>query len=172
MRRIPAGAECIGVSWLRVNWRLPALLAPLVVAVLVGASVYLVTWVRGTPTAMLVPGSATAVTVSRYGPEPGPGQSPVWPPDGTRTVTDPKQMATITADVNGPPLFPKGTISCPMDDGSHYLVQFSYSDSDRRTLFVQRGGCQGVGFASHPDRSLAWSLADHRLLDDLDALFR
>jgi hypothetical protein len=52
---------------------------------------------------------------------------------------------------------------------------FSFSNGDRRTLFAERNGCQGVGFEESSYRSsipVAWSLSDHRLLNDLDALFR
>lgn len=124
--------------------------------------------------AMLVPGAPNAVTISHYGPAPfGPGADlNTWEPDRVVTLKDRSEVGRITADVNRLPLFPRGTYNCPQDDGSHYLLKFIFTNGDSRTVFADIQGCEGVGFQDQPDNSIAWSMTDHRLLDEVDALFR
>ena len=124
----------------------------------------------------LVLGDPNAVKVARYGPEPTgvkAGTNP-WSPDATATVTDRRTVSSLLQDANNLPVFPSGNFSCPSNDGSHYEVQFYFANGDRRTLFADRTGCRGVGFqeaASGSNVSIAWSLTDPHLLNDLDALF-
>jgi hypothetical protein len=157
----------------RSNWRLVVLLAPIGVAFVWVGTVFVLGWLRPVPTALLVPGTPDSVTVALYGPAPsGPGGDlSSWQPEQVVMVSDGRQIAKLVSDTNSLPLFPMGNFACPNDDGSHYQVQFSFGNGDRRTLFVDRQGCQGVGFEERPNLSIAWSLTDHRLLDDLDTLF-
>lgn len=90
--------------------------------------------------------------------------------DSSVTVTDQAEVANLAADANRLPPFPKGTIYCPMDDGSHYQVRFVYTNVFVRTLFAEIKGCQGVGFQDGTSW-VASSATDERFLDDLAALF-
>jgi hypothetical protein len=124
---------------------------------------------RNPQKATLALGTPDAVTIGRYGPTAG---FPPRLPERVITETNTATVARLVTDANGLPVFPSGGRSCPFDDGSYYLVSFSFADGDRRSLHVERRGCQGVSFAERPDYSVAWSLTDPRLLNDLDALFR
>lgn len=142
----------------------------LVVAGVIG---FLVGSLRSPATATLVLGTPIKVTVARYAAGPVGGPAPNnQTPDSVITVTSGNQIAKLVADANSLPLFPKGTVNCPAGDGSHYQLQFSYSNGDRQTLLAERQSCRGVGFADRPDRFIASSATDSRLLDDLDSLFR
>ncbi|MFI5091039.1 MAG: hypothetical protein ACHP7P_13365 [Terriglobales bacterium] len=149
----------------------------LALAAIAGIVGYMIGSTRNQPRAMLIPGTPDAVKVARYGAKPfGPAADATpWTPDAVVTVTDTKRVALLAADANNLPPFPTGNYSCPSSDGSHYELQFSFANGDRRTLFAERQGCEGVGFEDAPygsDESIAWSMTDHRLLNDLDALFR
>jgi hypothetical protein len=163
----------------RWRWKFVALmgLAVLALAATAGILGFLLGSASSQPRAMLVPGTPDVLNVARYGPKPtGPSADTTpWTADADVNVTDTKRVARMAADANNLPLFPNGNFSCPYSDGSHYELQFSFANGDRRTLFVEKQGCQGVGFAdiaygSGP--SIAWSMTDHRLLNDLEALFR
>lgn len=119
----------------------------------------------------LIPGEPDAVTIARYGPNTSESLGASRIPERVMTVTDAKEVAKLASDANSLPAFPKGGFSCPNSDGSYYQVRFAFATGDRRTLFVERNGCEGVGFDEQPDHSVAWSMTDHRFLDDLDALF-
>lgn len=83
---------------------------------------------------MFLPGTADALRVARYGAKPfGPaaGTTP-WTPDAVVNVTDIKRVARLAADANDLPVFPNGNYSCPSSDGSHYELQFSFANGDRR----------------------------------------
>jgi hypothetical protein len=148
-------------------------LAALVVLAVAGGG-FLVGSMREPTPATLIPGSPNAVTVARYGAAPsGPGADTTqWTAQSVVSVTDSKLVAKLAADANSLPPIPNGNYSCPYSDGSRYQLQFGFADGDRITLNAERQGCQGVAYQSRPDRSVAWSLTDHSLLDDLDALFR
>jgi len=168
------------VSWTqsRSRWKLAAWLALAILALAATAGImgYVIGSMRYQPTAILLPGTPDAVKVARYGAKPfGPAADTTWTPDAVVTVTDIKRVALLAADANNLPPFPTGNYGCPNSDGSHYELQFSFANGDRRTLFAERQGCEGVGFEDAPyesGASIAWSMTDHRLLNDLDALFR
>ncbi|MHB8611248.1 MAG: hypothetical protein ACYDAL_02315 [Candidatus Dormibacteraceae bacterium] len=143
------------VSWIqsRSRWKLAAWLTLAVLALVATAGIvgYLLGSTRIQPKAMLLPGAPDAVKVARYGAKPfGPAADNAWTPDAVVTVTDIKRVARLAADTNNLPLFPTGNYNCPYSDGSHYELQFSFANGDRRSLFAERQGCEGVGFEDGP----------------------
>ena len=118
----------------------------------------------------LILGKPDAVTIARYGPNTPGSLGASRNPDRVMTITDTKEVAKLASDANSLPPFPKGGFACPNSDGSYYQVRFAFKNGDLRTLFVDRTGCQGVGFDEQRDYSVVWSMTDHRFLDDLDAL--
>ena len=152
------------------NWALVLVsLIALVAAGLVGAYIGSP---HGQATAVLVPGAPAMVRVARYGAMPsGPTANDPYLPDAVVTVSDTKKVARLAGDANSLPLIPTGDRSCPHSDGSHYQAQFLYSNADRVTLFVERQGCQFIGFDDGSNTAVAWALTDPTFLQDLDALF-
>jgi hypothetical protein len=150
----------------------------LVVICLIAAGVtgWLIGSMRPSATAMLIRGNPSSVTVSRYGPQPvGAAASNGWHPDRVVDVTSHGEVAKLVTDVNQLPLVPSGGYACPYSDGSNYELQFFFTNGDRRTIIAERQGCEMVGFQDDTSGTpplIAWSMTDHRLLDDLDALFR
>jgi hypothetical protein len=117
----------------------------------------------------LIAGTPNRVHVAHYGPIP---RTPATSPDRAITVTSPPLVQNLLSDVNRLPKYPTVKMYCPFDDGSYYEVRFMFASGDTKALRVDQQGCQGVAFADSPDRLVAWSANDPRLLNDLDNLFR
>lgn len=142
----------------------------LLVLAAVGGAGYFIGAMRPPPTVTLVTGTPSAAVVSRY-------DSPNEPPpnnlvlNGKVTVTDAARVAKLVTDANSLPPVPSGGYACPAGAG-YYEIQFVYANGDLRTLFADRGDCRFVSLGEQPDKVVAWSMTNPRLLNDLDALFR
>jgi hypothetical protein len=98
--------------------------------------------------------SLRSVTVCRYGGLNTPA------PDGTLqvgklqqsgTVTDQATMSALVDAVNAGQRVPDGAISCPVDFGIYYTVNFRYVDGPLETVVVGGSGCRFAqnGSAGH-----------------------
>jgi hypothetical protein len=86
-----------------------------------------VAWLPSKPTTERIPADAQVVTLA---PLPGLGpqsQRPAATGNRPVTITDPAKVAAIAAVVDGLPLFPPGTYSCPADFGTGIQLTFRAS---------------------------------------------
>jgi len=109
-----------------------------------------------------VPGSPLVVVVTRYGSIEEKSAVESWV-----VVSDPEAVRNLQQEANSLPRFPRETIFCPFDEGSHYRVEFVYANGAGLTLFAEIRGCRGVGPA-YNGHWTNWSAIDHRFLDDLE----
>jgi len=77
------------------------------------------------------------------------------------THLGPVRARTFAADVDKAKPFPKGAISCPMDDGSSATVFLAYAG--RTETEVVRVGLTGCASFSAPHRAILWSDGGHEL---------
>jgi hypothetical protein len=100
-----------------------------------------VVWLPARPGAERVPPTAAVLTVTPvFGLNPNPRAERL---DRAFTVTDPAQVARITAVVNGLARFPAGAFSCPADSGGQMRLTFSTRPGGPvlARLTTQYGGC-------------------------------
>jgi len=100
-----------------------------------------VTWLPARAPGETIPTEATAVTLSLT-----PGMDTHNKAPAPVTVTDQATVRKLTALVDGLPLFPEGTYSCPMDDGSSLALTFRAGRGGPALAVatVNLAGCEGV----------------------------
>jgi hypothetical protein len=98
-------------------------------------------WRPARPASTFLPSGVHAVVVSA---EPG-GNDKKRPPAPV-TVTDPGKVRQLVSLVNGLPLFPPGTFSCPLDDGRGVRLAFLAAAGGPvlGTALAKSNGCGGV----------------------------
>jgi hypothetical protein len=111
----------------------------------------------------LVPGFPIRAEITLYGPVPDQALQ------ARSSVVDVVTVRTLQHNANALPPFPKGTIFCPFDDGSHYAIRFVYANGAALMLFAEIRGCQGVG-PTYNGRWVRWSATDQTFLDDLERI--
>jgi hypothetical protein len=72
-------------------------------------------------------------------------------------ISDPRTLENLATALDSLPPFPPGTISCPLDDGSYYLVQLNYIVGGNASLKINARGCQGV-YLDASTKPIAWAL--------------
>jgi hypothetical protein len=100
-----------------------------------------VTWLPAKPAAERIPDSATAVVIALRR-----GMNSRGAPIAPVTVTKPAAVQRIAAIIDGLPVFPPGTYSCPADFGGGMLLTFRAGPRgpEVATADVQVSGCGGV----------------------------
>ncbi len=119
-----------------------------------------------TPGSILrVPGTPVTLTITRYsGMNPGFG---ALRPLRTVTVHDRITVASLADEINRLPKVTGGTISCPLDDGSHLTLRFGDADRSHHVVTVNLGGCRMI---IAPPAPAGWLYDDAGLLARLMAL--
>jgi hypothetical protein len=99
------------------------------------------TWVSAKPATEKVPSTATVVTIATV-----PGLDAPGKPLASATVTDPSKVKGIAALIDGLPVFPSGTYSCPADTGRALRLTFRSSAHGPvvAVATASTGGCLGV----------------------------
>ena len=97
-----------------------------------------VIWLPARAPGEMIPGGATAVTLSLT-----QGMNTHDKAPAPVTVTDQATVRKLTALINSLPLFPAGSYSCPMDDGSSLALTFR-DGSALAVAKVSLTGCEGV----------------------------
>lgn len=101
-----------------------------------------------------IPDHPTAADVDQYG---GLNDTPALGLKKHVHITDQAALQGLASQLDSLPPFPTGTMFCPMDDGSYYLVDFTYgADSVDYPMKVGARGCQGV-YIFGLDRAGAWA---------------
>ena len=57
-------------------------------------------------------------------------------------ITDPNALGRLGLELNGLQSFPGDAVSCPMDDGSYYLIHLHYSAGGDAAIRLHATGCQ------------------------------
>ena len=118
-----------------------------------------VVWLPARPAAERIPPDAEVVTVTPvFGLQPDKKLEPL---DPAFTVTSPAKVAAIAGVIDGLPLFPPGTFSCPADFGGQMRLTFRTSPGGPvvARLTAEYGGC-GVVSVSIGGRSMP-ALSDY-----------
>lgn len=89
----------------------------------------------------LAPAGVRAIRVCLYA---GVNASPPMKLEGSRLLTSSQLVRRLVADFDKLPSFPKGAVSCPMDDGSQILALLAYPDGPPVTISVGLSGCATV----------------------------
>jgi len=113
-----------------------------------------------------VRGGATTVLIQQYG---GLNDKPPLGLLASIQVRDSTQISQLVHELNTLPAYPSGTMHCPMDDGSHFALVFSFGDGTSTMVKVEARGCQGVtvGGSKQP---VAWAAKSPELFDTLRGL--
>lgn len=83
---------------------------------------------------------------------------------------DAATLENLATQLDSLPPFPTGTILCPNDDGSYYLVELDYATGGSTALKINAGGCTGV-YVNGLKKPTAWALsAAAHIFPLLDAL--
>ena len=103
-----------------------------------------VVWLPAKPAAERIPPDATVVTLAPEVGVPVPARQRLA--DRPMTITDPARVARIAAVVDGLPVFPPGTFSCPADIGWGIRLTFRAGLHGRALALVtgDQGGCETV----------------------------
>lgn len=124
-----------------------------------------VVWLPAKPSAERIPPSATAATVAPL-PEFIPDSARPRPPGPPVTITDPARVARIAALVDGLPVFPPGTFSCPAEVSGGIRLTFRASQTGPvlAVITADSSGCQVVSVVidGHPQPALAGSASLQR----------
>jgi hypothetical protein len=70
-------------------------------------------------------------------------------------ITDPNALRRLGLELSGLQSAPGDAVSCPMDDGSYYLIQLRYSSGSDATIRLQATGCQLL-FLGGSTQAAAW----------------
>ncbi len=114
----------------------------------------------------LVHAGATGVLIQQYG---GLNDQPPLGRLESIQVSDTSQISQLVHELNTLPAYPSGTMLCPMDDGSHFAMVFSYGDGTSTMVTVEANGCQGV-YVGGSKQPVAWAAKSPELFDMLRGL--
>lgn len=114
----------------------------------------------------LVRAGATSVLIQQYG---GLNDQPPLGQLESIQVSDSSQISQLVHELNTLPAYPRGTMLCPMDDGSHFAMVFSYGDGTSTMVKAEARGCQGV-YVGGSKQPVAWAAKSPELFDILRGL--
>ena len=114
---------------------------------------------------LVVPG-AIGVLIEQFG---GLNDQPPLGLKASVRINDPAVISRLTRELNALPPFPDGVFSCPMDDGSYFVVVFTYGRGTSTTVKLEAHGCGGV-FVGDSTQPVAWTLTSPGLLNSLTGL--
>ncbi len=100
----------------------------------------------------LVRKGPSSVDISHYG---GLNDTPRFQLRKAVTVTDPVELSQLVDELDALPPFPAGTMYCPLDDGSYYVIVIRYVNGGDTTIKAS-GGCEPISLAPS-NRVVAWA---------------
>ena len=83
-------------------------------------------------------------------------------------ISDPAVATSLLTQLNDLPPFAAG-LHCPMDDGSYFVLIFTYVDGTKVTVRVEATGCEMV-FAGDSTQPVAWAEPSANFLVSLEGL--
>jgi hypothetical protein len=114
----------------------------------------------------LVRRGANGVLINQFG---GMNDQPAFVLKASLETSDPEMVSKLVHDLNALPAFPDGVISCPIDDGSHFVLEFAYADGTRASVTVEATGCSGV-YIGGSNHAVAWTRTAPAFLDALNGM--
>jgi len=102
-----------------------------------------VTWTPARPASEVVPTATRAVTLSEL-----PNMNSHTKPPAPVTITDPAKVRALEALIDGLPLFPPGTYSCPAAFGDAVVLTFRAKAGGPALAVatIDTSGCEGIDF--------------------------
>lgn len=73
-------------------------------------------------------------------------------------IIDAAALENLATQLDSLPPFPTGTIYCPNDDGSYYLVELDYATGGSTSLKISARGCTGV-YVNGLRKPTAWAMS-------------
>lgn len=119
---------------------------------------------------ILTPGAqvrdgATSALIQQFG---GLNDKPPLGLKASVHVSDAVVISKLVHELNFLPAFPGG-IHCPMDDGSYFVLVFTYTDGTDTTVKVEASGC-GEVYVGGSTEPAAWTATSPALFDTLRGL--
>jgi hypothetical protein len=114
----------------------------------------------------LVRAGATSVSIQQYG---GLNDQPPLRLLESIQIGDPSLINQLEHKLNTLSAYRSGTMFCPMDDGSHFAIVFSYVNGTSTLVKVEARGCQGV-YVGGSKQPAAWAAKSPELFDTLRGL--
>src|SRR5260370_17819359 len=84
-------------------------------------------------------------------------------------VSDTSEISKLAQEIDALPAYPSGTMFCPMDDGSYFVLVFFYGGGTSAMVKVEARGCQGVYVGGSRQPSV-WAAKSPGLFDLLRSL--
>jgi hypothetical protein len=114
----------------------------------------------------LVRRGANGVLVKHFS---GANDQPALSLKASLQSSDPAMVSKLVHDVNALPVFPSEIMSCPSDDGSHFVLEFAYAGGTSTSVTVEATGCSGV-YIGGSNQAVAWTRTAPAFLDTLNGL--
>lgn len=114
----------------------------------------------------LVRRGASGVLIKQFG---GMNDQPGLGLKASLETSDPALVSKLVHDLNALPAFPNEIMSCPSDDGSHYVLEFAYADGTSTSVTVEATGCSGV-YLGGSNQAVAWTRTAPAFLVTLNGL--
>lgn len=117
-------------------------------------------------TAGLVGPGAISVLIEQFG---GLNDQPPLGLKAWVRVSDSAVISKLVRELNALPAMPSGFFSCPQDDGSYFVLAFTYARGTFTNVNVEASGC-GQVFVGDLAQPAAWTLTSPAFLDSLRGL--
>jgi hypothetical protein len=114
----------------------------------------------------LVRRGASGVLIQQFG---GMNDQPALGLKATLQTSDPVMVSKLVHDLNALPAFPNEIMSCPSDDGSHFVLEFAYANGTSTRVTVEATGCSGV-YIGGSNHAVAWTRTAPAFLETLKGL--
>ena len=119
----------------------------------------------------LAPAGASAIRLCRYA---GLNARPRFALVRSRLLRDGRLVRILVHAFDGLPLFPRGPVNCPNDDGSQIVALLAYPNDHVVTISIGLTGCRGVGNGSVARSALPFGhpppAFDPQLIAQLEAM--
>ena len=123
-------------------------------------------WPPAPRTAGLIPPGAIGVLLEQFG---GLNNQPPLGLKASVHINDSDVIGELANLLNALPSFPDGIFSCPFDDGSYFVLDFTYAGGSSTAVKVEARGC-GEVFVGDWRKPVAWTITSPGLINYLMGL--
>jgi hypothetical protein len=114
----------------------------------------------------LVRRGPTSVLIKQFG---GMNDQPALGLKASLQTSDPAMVSELVHGLNALPAFPSEIMSCPSDDGSHFVLEFAYADGTSTSVTAEATGCSGV-YIGGSNQAVAWTRTAPAFLETLKGM--
>jgi hypothetical protein len=107
--------------------------------------------------------NAISVLVEQFG---GMNDQPPLHLKASLQTTDRALVNELVSEVNALPAFPNEVMSCRADDGSYFVLVFTYASGPATSVKAEATGCGGV-YLGGSNRAVAWTATTPAFLETL-----